>query len=96
MEACDSEFESLSKNETWELVPFPRGRKPISSKWVFKVKETAEGLIKRYKARVVAKGLLQKYGVDFEETFAPVAKFASIRIILSIAAQYKLILHQMT
>lgn len=82
-EACNSEFESLSKNETWELVPLPRGRKAISSKWVFKVKETVEGFVERYKARLVAKGFLQKYGVDFEGTFAPVAKFTSIRIILS-------------
>ena len=73
----------------------PRGCKAISSKWVFKVKETVVGLIERYKARLVAKGFLQKYGVGFEETFAPVAKFASNRIITSIAAQYKLVLHQM-
>ena len=57
---------------------------------MFRVKETTEGRIKRYKARLVAKGSLQKYGVGFEETFAPVAKFTSIRIILSIAAQYSL------
>ncbi|CAI5717297.1 unnamed protein product [Hyaloperonospora brassicae] len=95
IEACDSEFESLCKNETWELVPLPHGRKAISSKWVLKVKETVEGLIERYKARLVAKGFLKKYGVDFEEAFAPVAKFTSIRIILSIAARYKLVLHQM-
>ena len=75
---CDSEFESLTKNKTWELVPPPRGRKAISSKWVFKVKETAECLIDFYKSRLVAKGFLQKYGVDFKETFAPVAKLTSI------------------
>ncbi|CAH0517399.1 unnamed protein product [Peronospora belbahrii] len=85
--ACDSEFESLNKNETWELVPLPCGRKAISSKWVFKMKETVEGFVKRYKARLVARGFLQKYGVDFEETFSQVAKFKSIRIILSLAAQ---------
>uniref|UniRef100_A0AAV1TK73 Reverse transcriptase Ty1/copia-type domain-containing protein n=1 Tax=Peronospora matthiolae TaxID=2874970 RepID=A0AAV1TK73_9STRA len=70
-------------------------RKAISSKWVFKVKETVDGLIERYKARLVAKGFLQKYGVDFEETFALVANFASIRIIVSLAAQHNLVLHQM-
>jgi hypothetical protein len=94
-EACESELQSLHKNETWDLVPLPSGRKAISSKWVFKVKETVEGLVERYKARLVAKGFLQKYGVDFEETFAPVAKFTSIRIILSLAAHHGLMLHQM-
>ena len=58
------EFQSLCKNKTWELVMFPRGRKEISSKWMFKVKEIVDGLIERYKARLVAKGFLQKYGVD--------------------------------
>ena len=77
-EACNSEFEPLCKNDTWELVSLPRDRKAISIKWVFKVKETVEGLIERYKARRVTKGFLQKYGVDFQETFAPVAKFTSI------------------
>ena len=72
----------------------PRGRKAISSKWVFKVKETIEGLIEWYMVRLVAKGFLQKYDVAFEKIFAPVAKFTSILIILSIAAQCKLILHQ--
>ena len=95
MEACESEYRSLMKNETWELVPLPPGRKAISSKWIWKVKETIDGFIERYKARLVAKGFLQKYGIDFEETFAPVAKFVSIRIILSLAAKYNLAVHQM-
>ncbi|CAI5728373.1 unnamed protein product [Peronospora farinosa] len=95
-EACESEFQSLCKNNTWELVPLPSDRKAISSKWVFKVKETVDGLIERYKARLVAKGFLQKYGVDFEETLAPVAKFASIRIIVSLAAQHNLVLTRWT
>ncbi|CAI5744418.1 unnamed protein product [Peronospora destructor] len=95
MEACNSEFKSLCKNETWELVPLPHGRKAIRSNWVFKVKENQVGAIERFKARLVAMGFLQKYDVDFEETFAPVAKFTSTRIILSIAVQYKLVLHLM-
>ena len=92
--ACDSEIQSLCKNKTWELVSLLHGRKAIRRKWVFKVKETVNGLIERYKARLVAKGFLQKHGVDFEG-ITPVVKLASIRIILSIAAQYKLVLHHM-
>ncbi|KAG3006601.1 hypothetical protein PC121_g25429 [Phytophthora cactorum] len=62
-EACDSEMESLHKNETWILVPLPKGRKAIGNRWVFRVKENQAGEIERFKARLVAKGFLQKYDI---------------------------------
>uniref|UniRef100_A0AAV1VKE2 Polyprotein n=1 Tax=Peronospora matthiolae TaxID=2874970 RepID=A0AAV1VKE2_9STRA len=94
-EACDSEFDSLQRNDTWEIVPLPKGRKAIGCQWVFRVKENQDGEVERFKARLVAKGFSQKFGVDYEETFAPVAKFTSIRVVLSMAAKYGLMLHQM-
>jgi len=67
-------------------VPLPKGRKPISCKWVFKIKHGVHGEVERYKARLVARGFTQTFIVDYNETFAPVAKFVSIRCILALSA----------
>ena len=94
-EACDSEMESLRKTKTWDLVPLPKGRKAIGNRWVFRVKENQAGEVERFKSRLVAKGFSQKRGIDYDETFAPVAKFTSIRILFSLASKYSLSVHQM-
>jgi hypothetical protein len=83
--AMQKEYNSLMANNTWTLVPLHVGRKPISCKWVFKIKQGVNGEVERYKARLVARGFTQTYGVDYNETFAPVAKFTSIRCILALA-----------
>ena len=89
------EYQSLIDNETWEVAKLPKGKNLVGSKWVFKVKENADGSIDRYKARLVAQGFSQKFGVDYEDTFAPVAKFTSIRTILAIGANRDMEIHQM-
>ena len=94
-QAAQLEYESIIKNDTWTLVDLPPGRRAIGCKWVFKVKYDALGNIERYKARLVAKGYSQTEGIDFNETFAPVAKFNSIRVLLALAAQQDFEVHQM-
>jgi len=83
--AMENEFQALLKNQTWHLVPRPKGKNIVGCKWVYRLKRKADGTIDRYKARLVAKGFKQRYGVDYEETFSPVVKAATIRLILSIA-----------
>ena len=82
--ATIEEYESIIKNNTWELTELPPNRQPIGCKWTFKIKYGPDGGISRYKARLVAKGYSQVQGVDYNETFAPVARFTTIRAILSL------------
>ena len=93
--AINEEMDSLMQNHTWDLVDLPEGKNVVGSRWVFKEKRGADGNIDRYKARLVAQGYSQKQGVDFEETFAPVAKYNSIRTVLAIANELNLDVHQM-
>jgi transposase InsO family protein len=93
--AMKDEYDSIQSAGTWTLVALPAGRHAIGCKWVFKLKRKADGTIDRYKARLVAKGYAQKAGVDYDETFAPVAKFSAIRALLSMAAYYDFEIHQM-
>ncbi|XP_058008894.1 uncharacterized mitochondrial protein AtMg00810-like [Hevea brasiliensis] len=88
------EMKALAKNKTWELITLPMGEKPVGCKWVFTVKHRPDGSIERYKARLVAKGFTQMYGVDYQETFALVAKMNTIRILLSCAVNLEWDLQQ--
>ena len=91
----EAEYQSLQSTGTYQLTQLPAGRQAIGCKWVFKIKRHADGSVDRYKARLVAKGFSQKEGLDYKETFAPVAKFSSIRTLLALAAHQDYEVHQM-
>jgi len=93
--AIDEEMVALDVNETWDLVPLLDGKKAIGYKWVYNVKHKAARSIERYKARLVAKGYAQMYGINYEETFNPVAKMATVKSVIAVAAAKGWTLHQM-
>lgn len=85
--AMNEEMSALQENETWSLIKLPENKRPIGCKWVYTLKTDIEGRIQKYKARLVAKGFTQREGVDFFETFAPVVRYESIRLLLALAAR---------
>ena len=95
LSAMEKEMESLHTNNVWDLVELPKGQKAISSKWVFKLKTGADGLVERHKARLVAQGFSQTFGFDCDETFCPIVRFESVRTVIALAVQNGLKLHQM-
>lgn len=94
-EAMDSEFVALQRQCTWSLVPSTSSHNIIGCRWVYKLKRNSDGSVARYKARLVAKGFHQQAGLDYDETFSPVVKPPTVRIILSLAAHHRWSLRQL-
>lgn len=85
-----TEYHTLVENNTWELTDRPANKKILTNKWVFKLKKNQDGSMDKYKARLVARGHEQRAGIDYEEVFAPVARYETIRTLLAVAVQKKL------
>jgi hypothetical protein len=89
------EYQSIIKNNVWEIVPRPKRKDVVSSKWLYKIKHVVDGSIEKYKERFVAHGFSQKEGINYEETFSPIYRYTSIRTIIALAAKMKWKLHHM-
>ena len=80
------EYKSILKSSVWYIVPRPKDKSVVSSKWLYRIKHAADGSVEKYKARFVAKGFSQKEGVDYDEIFALVARYTTIRSVMSLAS----------
>lgn len=94
-DAMVEEYSSILKNNVLEIVPWPKGKSVVGSCWVYKVKHGADGSVEKYKAKFVTKGFSQVEGIDYDETFSPVARHSSIKTILALAAQMGQKIHRM-
>ncbi|PRQ53440.1 putative RNA-directed DNA polymerase [Rosa chinensis] len=94
-QAMTDELQALNDNNTWSIVRIPKGKKAVGCRWVYKTKFHTDGTVERHKARLVARGFTQTYGVDYKETFAPVAKMNTVRVLLSVAINHAWPLYQM-
>ena len=82
------EYNSIMKNDVWEVVPRSTGKLVVTSRWLYKIKHAADGSIEKYKARFVVHGYTQKEGIDYDETFAPIARYTTIKTIISLDAVF--------
>lgn len=95
IKAMNKELDALENNQTWTVMPLPQNKKAIGSKWVYKVKLNPDGSVERYKARLVAKRYNQIYGIDYLDSFSPVAKVITIRILLALSTSRGWLLNQL-
>ncbi|GJV19745.1 zinc finger, CCHC-type containing protein [Tanacetum coccineum] len=94
-EAINDEMDSIMGNNTWALIDLPPGCRPLGCKWIFKRKLNVDGTVKKFKARLVIQGFKQKSGIDYFDTYAPVARISTIRLLIAMTSIHSLIIHQM-
>ena len=92
-DAMIKEYQSIMKNDVWDVVPRPEGKSLVTSKWIYKIKHAVDGKIEKYKERFVARGFSQNEGIDYEENFAPIARYTTIKSVLGLAVVMKWKIH---